>query len=152
MIVNEGTGLVLDVNSSGDNVLMWQLHGGPNQRFVKDGPLIRAVHSGKVLDMSRQDGSIVQWEAHGLQNQRWEFHPDGTIRLEGSDLCIDVEGGSQEEGARVIAWPWHGGGNQLFELLPATQLPPAMPFVWEFRVPRSQFSRVVDPCGASFDS
>ena len=59
MIVNEGTGLVLDVNSSGDNVVMWAAHGGNNQRFIRDGPLIRAVHSGKVLDMSRQDGSIV---------------------------------------------------------------------------------------------
>jgi len=152
MIVNEGSGLVLDVNSSGDNVVMWAAHGGNNQRFIRDGPFIRAVHSGKVLDVSLQDGSIVQWEAHGLENQRWEFHPDGTIRLEGSDLCIDVEGGSQDEGARVIAWPWHGGANQLFDLLPAAELAPAKPFVWAFKVPRSQFSRVVDPCGVSFES
>ena len=56
MIVNEATGLVLDVNSSGDNVIMWAAHGGPNQRFTRDGPYIRAVHSGKVLDVSRQEG------------------------------------------------------------------------------------------------
>jgi hypothetical protein len=151
-IVNRASGLALDVNSSGDNVLMWQLHGGPNQRFTRDGPFIRAVHSGKVLDMSRQDGSIVQWEAHGLENQRWEFHPDGTIRLEGSDLCIDVEGGSQEEGARVIAWPFHGQANQVFEVQRVLKPSPAKPFVWSFYVPRSQFARVVDPVSFSFDS
>jgi hypothetical protein len=155
MIVNEATGLVLDVNSSGDNVVMWAAHGGANQRFTRDGRFIRAVHSGKVLDVSGQDGSIIQWEAHGLGNQLWEFHPDGTIRLEGSDLCIDVEGGSQEEGARVIAWPWHGGANQVFEVqwvADVAPAQPAQPFVWSFHVPRSQYSRVVDPCGISFES
>ena len=152
MIVNEASGLVLDVNSSGDNVVMWAAHGGNNQRFTRDGPFIRAAHTGKVLDVSRQDGSIVQWEAHGLENQRWEFHPDGTIRLEGSDLCIDVEGGQLEEGARVIAWPWHGGANQVFEVQSVASPAPEQPFVWSFFVPRSQHARVVDPCGMSFES
>jgi hypothetical protein len=154
-LINRASGLALDVNSSGDNVLVWQLHGGANQRFTRDGRFIRAVHSGKVLDVSCQDNSIIQWEAHGLGNQLWEFHPDGTIRLEGSDLCIDVEGGSQEEGARVIAWPWHGGANQVFEVqwvADAAPAQPAQPFVWSFHVPRSQYSRVVDPCGISFES
>ena len=128
-IVNEATGLVLDVNSSGDNVIMWSAHGGNNERFTLDGPFIRAVHSGKVLDVSRQDGSILQWEAHGLENQRWEFHPDGTIRLEGSDLCMDVEGGNEEEGARVIAWPFHGGANQVIEVRRVAHPAPTQPFV-----------------------
>ena len=156
MIVNEASGLVLDVNSSGDNVVMWSAHGGNNQRFTRDGPFIRAVHTGNVLDVSRQDGSIVQREAHGLENQRWEFHADGTIRLEGSDLCIDVEGGNLEEGARVIAWPWHGGANQVFEVQPVASPAPAQPFeafVWSFLVPLSQHARVVNPCdGRSFDA
>ena len=150
MIVHEESAQVLDVNSSG-NVIMWPAHGGPNQRFTRDGLFIRAVHSGKVLDLNRDDGSIVQWEAHGLENQRWEFHPDGTIRLEGSNLCMDIEGGSQEEGARVIAWPWHGGANQVFEL-ERVEPAPAQPFVWSFHVPRSQYARIVDPCGISFES
>ena len=152
MIVNEASGLVLDVNSSGDNVVLWAAHGGNNQRFTRDGPFIRAAHTGKVLDVSRQDGSIVQWEAHGLENQRWEFHPDGTIRLEGSDLCIDIQGGSLSEGAPVIAWPWHGGANQVFEVQSVASPAPEQPFVWSFFVPRSQHARVVDPCGMSFES
>jgi hypothetical protein len=64
---------------------------GNNQRFIRDGPFIRAVYTGKVLDVSREDGSIVQWEAHGLKKQRWEFHSGGTISWSYVTDCLNIE-------------------------------------------------------------
>jgi hypothetical protein len=92
---------------------------GDGQIFVQDGSLIRAMENGKssskVLDLA--DGKdIVLWEVHGGKNQRWVLHADGTIRSEDSDLCFDVEGGSVDDGARVIAFRFHGGANQTFRL------------------------------------
>ncbi len=48
---------------------------------------------------------------------RWVFNDAAaTIRSEGSDLCFDVHSGSTDEGARVIAYPFHGGANQRFRI------------------------------------
>ncbi|MBM7770271.1 hypothetical protein JOD54_000475 [Actinokineospora baliensis] len=34
-----------------------------------------------------------------------------------SDKCLDVDGGSLEDGANVIQWSCHGGTNQLWQLV-----------------------------------
>lgn len=31
---------------------------------------------------------------------------------------LDVEGGSERDGASIIPWPWHGGGNQRWYVRP----------------------------------
>ena len=55
--------------------------------------------------------------AHGGANQKWKLHKDGTIRLEGHDLCLDIQGGSKDKGAHLVAWPHHGGSNQKWRIV-----------------------------------
>ena len=55
--------------------------------------------------------------AHGGANQKWKLHKDGTIRLEGHDLCLDIKGGSKDKGAQLCAWPHNGGSNQKWRVV-----------------------------------
>ncbi len=69
-IVHEESNMHVDVNSSGDNVLIWSHHGGPNQRFTLCKGLLRASHSGMVLTC-KDDGKVVQGPSTGAENQSW---------------------------------------------------------------------------------
>jgi hypothetical protein len=42
---------------------------------------------------------------------------DGLIVNENDDKCLDVSGGSYDNGAAAIAWPCHGGDNQRWDLV-----------------------------------
>jgi hypothetical protein len=69
-ILNEQSNLCVDVNSSGDNLLVWSHHGGPNQRFTFRSGIIRACHSGMVLTCGH-DGKVLQALPTGAENQLW---------------------------------------------------------------------------------
>ena len=65
---------------------------------------------------------------NSLQLQNFRQHADtrvefdsgitGIIVNEHDDKCLDVSGGSYDDGAPVIAWPCHGGDNQRWDLAP----------------------------------
>jgi hypothetical protein len=69
-IVHEQSIMLVDVNSSGDNLVMWSHHGGPNQRFTLRMGTIRASHSGMVLTCGA-NGQVVQAQSAGAKNQLW---------------------------------------------------------------------------------
>ena len=45
------------------------------------------------------------------------------IVVKHSGKCLDIRGASTEDWANVIQYGWHGGDNQLFKLVPATDEP-----------------------------
>jgi hypothetical protein len=69
-VVNESSSMCVDVNSSGDNLLMWSRHGGPNQRFTLRMGMIRASHSGMVVTCG-DNGNVMQAPSTGADNQSW---------------------------------------------------------------------------------
>ena len=83
----ENSGLVLDVDHGnafdGNNVLVWQYHGGTNQQFIfldcGDGYyIIQAnVNGNYVLDVDHGnafDGNnVLIWQYHGGPNQKWKL-------------------------------------------------------------------------------
>jgi hypothetical protein len=89
------------------------------------------ANSGKVLDVeggSVQDGArVLQWTDHNGANQSWSFVSVGSINGQpayklvcaNSGKVLDVTGGSQQAGAAVIQWSYHGGANQHWYVLDA---------------------------------
>ena len=69
-IFNELSNMLVDVNSSGNNLLIWSHHGGSNQRFTFRSGLLRVSHSGMVLTCN-SDGNVIQAPATGAENQSW---------------------------------------------------------------------------------
>ncbi|MGZ8273169.1 MAG: lectin [Burkholderiaceae bacterium] len=68
---------------------------------------------GMCLDMR---GGLIQGtqaiihSCHGRNNQRFNWTPRGELIV--GNMCLDVAGGSRENGASVIAWECNGNRNQ----------------------------------------
>jgi hypothetical protein len=73
-----------------------------------------------VLD-GDSDGRIVMVEPSGTAKQKWHFDDDFTVRNE-DGLVLDVQKGSKEAGAKVIAFKKHGGPNQKFRVVPINKM------------------------------
>ena len=67
-----------------------------------------------VLDV--KNGSVCILEPHGGPSQLWCFEGDGTIRNK-FGLVLDVFRGIPEDWTPVIAYPKHGGPNQIFRIV-----------------------------------
>lgn len=132
------TNMVLDAagaaTSNGTNICVWTRHGGPNQQVAiyqrSDGSLVFAfAHAlDKVFDVDMGSRNAQIWDGWYDANQQMalEGTGDGTfiIKLRGSNLCLDIEGGSAWAGCNVIAYPVHYGDNQRWylEAVPASAL------------------------------
>jgi hypothetical protein len=117
-------------------VTIWSPHGGWNQKWVllpqPDGTyIIGNAANGCRLDAEggkdAQGTAVIWWPDNGGLNQRWHIEPVGegigaayVIRsaMPGG-LALDIEKASSADGARAILWPYHGGANQLWGIVPA---------------------------------
>ena len=150
-LIASHSGSCLDVSGEslddGASIIQWPCHGGDNQQWrlegVADGySRIVSRHSGKCLDVSggsADDGaSIIQWQCHGGDNQQWRLEvvadvggaTYSRIVSRHSGKCLDVSGGSADDGASIVQWQCHGGQNQNWLLLapPAPPAPPTSPY------------------------
>ncbi len=124
---------VLDVESmslaNGARLILWPNWGGGNQKFRLDpvgGGFYRILieHSGKCLDVegaSMANGArISQWEYWGGDNQKFRLEPAPfqlysnfyKLVAKHSGRCVEVAGGSPDDGAPIIQWDYWGGSNQ----------------------------------------
>lgn len=55
------------------------------------------------------------WQCYpGSPQQSWRFRADGTIKLDGKDICIDVTGGDSSQALQM--WQCTSGPNQVWNL------------------------------------
>lgn len=85
----------------------------PPRPPVPAGDLITGI-GGKCVGVRQQPagpGDVVELQAcAGGASQRWTFAADGTVRALG--LCLDVTGGSHDDGVPVQLWGCNGTGAQ----------------------------------------
>jgi hypothetical protein len=147
-----------------EQLVQWDYHGGPNQRFRVFGSPIKPLHSDLVLDVANGSQSnrppIVTYAFHGGPNQQFriEYVPnpaDESTESIGSSFAYrvvanhsgkvwDVEGASHENGAKLIQWDWHGGLNQQFKLIKSGD-------AQGFSFVAKHSGKVIDVAGASQD-
>ncbi|MFF0118246.1 RICIN domain-containing protein [Micromonospora arida] len=82
------------------------------------GPRVLRAASGLCLGLDG-DGKEAEGElavCTGAPEQQWVVSPAGTGVLTLTNAahgqCLDVEGGSRDDGARLLQFPCHGGANQ----------------------------------------
>jgi hypothetical protein len=110
--------------ASGTGIILWDCHGGPNQRWTVNPNSTIVGLAGKCLDVAGGNPAsgtgIILWDCHGGPNQRWTVNPNSTIvGLAGK--CLDVAGGNPASGTGIILWDCHGGPNQRWALNTFTQ-------------------------------
>jgi len=100
----------------------------PQQKFkFKDGFIY--THSGKALDVKGskfENGvQVIQYTHHGKSNQQWEVHSDGTIRVKGKNMCLDVFRANTSQKSEVVVWDHHGKANQTWKIIKPNEAPTA---------------------------
>lgn len=103
-------GKCLDV-SANQGILLWDCHGGANQRFSQeaDGSI---KYNGQCLANS---GNTLRFEScagSGAIHQKWRVVNGAAQNSNVPPSCIDIENGSKNNGARLLAWQCQGSGNQ----------------------------------------
>jgi Ricin-type beta-trefoil lectin domain len=97
--------------SANQGILLWDCHGGTNQRFSQE-----ADGSIKYNDQClATSGNTLRFEScagSGAIHQKWRVINGAAQNGNVPPSCLDIEGGSRNSGARLLAWACHGGGNQ----------------------------------------
>jgi len=122
-LVSRMHGKVLDVykadDSPGVKVIVWDKDdSGPDNQlwYISRDGLVRSKLNGFVLDNS--SGEIITMEPYDPSNEKQGFSlSDGRIaNLHDEDYVVDIEDKSEENGASIIAWEYHGGDNQHWDI------------------------------------
>ena len=127
-----------DSKQAGNNVLLWEYNGRPNQRWelsyddCGDATLINAS-SRMALDATGGScgygTNVEQWHPTGGLPQKWHVvkNNDGTFTLMaavGNNMVVDIEGANPANGSNALLWANMGAANQKWRFIPAdTQLP-----------------------------
>jgi len=91
----------------------------PTMVTTQTGSEIRTRHNTNLcIDASSYDngGVVYLYGCHGEGNQKWEQLVDGTVRLQGTNKCLDVSQFSSANGAKIVVWDCNGGLNQKWTL------------------------------------
>ncbi|MEU6012158.1 RICIN domain-containing protein [Streptomyces sp. NPDC047453] len=110
--------------SSNAKIDQWTCQGQRNQRwnFMANNYRywIKSDLSSKCLDAVdiAKGRKVIQWPCKNSLNQSWNPVPRGKNRFQivVGTRCLDVEGGSKSNGARLIVWNCKNVPNQLFYL------------------------------------
>jgi hypothetical protein len=126
LIVNEPTGLVLDVKDAsqyaGTAVIMWKRLGNDNQVWFQD-PLTGTIcnkHNNLYLDIDGSNRLVVNHYQPGEINQQWRYskHRQTIENRVNANKVLDIADGAKEQGAHVCQWDYHGGDNQKWNIEP----------------------------------
>ena len=74
------------------------------------------------LVLEVQQGSnrnVIISKPSGGANQLWDFERDGTIKSKTGHV-LDIRQGRKEPVTPLIAYPKHGGWNQIFRVIPVS--------------------------------
>ncbi|MFJ4988458.1 ricin-type beta-trefoil lectin domain protein [Streptomyces sp. NPDC088732] len=94
--------------------------GAPVHDTVPDGAILNPA-SGRCIDNSTPNNTPVQlWDCTGSPQQTWRLKPDTSIRSVGR--CLDVVGGSRDDGAGIQLADCNGTGAQQFRFDSAHRL------------------------------
>jgi hypothetical protein len=107
-------GRCLDMRASDRQLLLWRCHGGANQifRFVSGNYGMISLGDQRCLTIGAASGAPATVQpCTNASNQRFGFQTSGTLRNE-NGLCLDIEGGANGDGARILSFTCHGGSNQ----------------------------------------
>jgi lysophospholipase L1-like esterase len=120
LISNPQSTRCLDINAAsttnGAQAIIWDCHGGSNQRWTRSATDELRVYGDHCLDVNANgtaNGTKVQiWSCNGTPAQRFTFNSNGSIVAAGSGKCVDVNANGTANGTLVQLWQCNGTGAQ----------------------------------------
>lgn len=116
IIVSKQNGKVLDLKKDTGEVILYQLTGGTNQRWIREGNMFKNKENGCYMDVSggsvENSARIITWDKLGGSNQQFGISNRGEMFAMNSNKVVDVAGGSNENGAQIVQYTRTGGTNQ----------------------------------------
>ncbi|KAL5505967.1 hypothetical protein EMCRGX_G007520 [Ephydatia muelleri] len=113
LIVSKLNGKVLDCVGQGieEQLIVWDRHGGENQRFRREGNYLVTMR-GLVVDVKGSNQApktpIIQYSKNSPASSNQQFSIkslDVYIETHLNGFVLDIEGGCQANGAKVISFP-----------------------------------------------
>jgi len=99
----------------GTRIITWEKHGGDNQQWYEDkNGVIRSKVGDFCLDLAKEPGKAVRLGEFkvGLPRTMWGYSEDTLVNFARRDVCLDIKNCEDCDGAKVIAWHYHGNANQ----------------------------------------
>lgn len=131
------SGRCLDVpgsaTASGTGVMVWDCHGGTNQRWTRTAADELRIYAGTrcltAVDASSTAAKAQIAPCDGDADQRWQFRSTGSVRSASSGLCLDVYQRGTTNGTPVSLWTCNGQTNQAWTVPAADSdtTPPTVP-------------------------
>jgi hypothetical protein len=118
-IISELNGYAVDINganrSAGANVIVWtcKRDKSPNQLWYLDptGNLRSALNEFAPQSNGQGDKFTMQ-TFNASSQQQWTIQGNKIVNKGNPSLCLDIEGGKNEQGVNLISWPYKGSANQ----------------------------------------
>jgi len=123
MIVSALNDKCVDVKAGnfeeGTKIITWEKHGGDNQQWYEDKHgVIRSKVGDFALDLAKEAGHAVRLGEFkiGLPRTMWGFDGETMVNFARRDVCLDIKNCEDCDGAKIIAWEYHGNDNQRWQL------------------------------------
>jgi Ricin-type beta-trefoil lectin domain len=106
-------------------LIIWKDSNGNNQRFTYDANTKNiktnnnlVVTAGAPANKPGSSGDMISQDIPmGIPRQKWTYDQStGEIKLEGSNLCLDLNKGTKSNGNNLLVWNCTGGDNQKWNL------------------------------------
>lgn len=119
-LVNPQSNRCLDVSgasqAAGAQTIIWDCHGGQNQRWTRTAAGELRVYGDRCLDVDGNgtaNGTRIQiWTCNGSTAQRFTFNANGSVTGAGSGKCVDVTSSGTANGTVVQLYECNGTGAQ----------------------------------------
>lgn len=115
-------GKVLDIrgadSSPGTKVIMYDQNDGmsDNQMWYEDQHgIIRSKMNDFAIDASEGSMRMEPYDP-GNSQQQWVIHGDRIVNRHNDQMCADIKGNDDSNGAKLCAYNAHGGDNQRWSI------------------------------------
>jgi len=117
MIISEMNGMSVDIlgdsTRKGAEVVMWPCMGDLSQLWYMDPTgCLRSALNDYAPQSNGQGDKFTMQPFNGSPQQQWTLQGNRIVNRMNQSMCMDIEGGKNQQGVSLISWPYKSSANQ----------------------------------------